>query len=442
MTTQRNFMCGILILAIGVLKENIVFVRSVCLQDALTFYNSKKDACSFRKDDFNRIFLNNSKECQINCSINSSKPQYSNLGDKKYEVINMEIRFTSTSYKFPLKTLCSNGTIENFDIDLDCEGEYLHDRGIGESCVNDNQCGNVNVNSTCDETTQLCQCKSGHLYLWENKTCSPVQELGEMCYDSRQCKWMNPFSICNNEHKCECQRGYIKLNNLCMPERRLNETCEDDLQCSMVTPNSTCNRTTKLCTCNEGILPMMNMCVHGRLVEEILNHCKRVQLSIERVADNNVEQICSMHSETFLSTSTSKEADNDSSYGLVVGVGIAGLVIGIAICGAVYVIMTRHRTTSQNRTNAVKEEINQPGSVEVSNAVYSEPIKHKNKKCNTGIAGENAIYNHLHEDPSEVCIQADYDHVPQLGTEDDDYSHLATCNATDVNGPEEYGVVN
>ncbi|XP_034309699.2 uncharacterized protein [Magallana gigas] len=72
MTTQRNFMCGILILAIGVLKENIVFVRSVCLQDALTFYNSKKDACSFRKDDFNRIFLtpelggqcNDSKQCK------------------------------------------------------------------------------------------------------------------------------------------------------------------------------------------------------------------------------------------------------------------------------------------------------------------------------------------------------------------------------------------
>lgn len=223
-------------------------------------------------------------------------------------------------------------------------------------------------------------------------------------------------------------------------ERRLNETCEDDLQCSMVTTNSTCNKITKLCTCNEGHLQMMNMCVHGRL--EILNHCKRVQLSIEHLADNNVEQICSMLSETFLSTSTSKEADNDSGYGLVIGVGIAGLVIGIAICGAVYVIMTRHRTTSQNRTNAVKEEINQPRSVEVSNAVYSKPIKHKNNKCKTGIALENAIYNHLHEDLSEVCIQADYDHVPQLGTEDDDYSHLGTCNATGVDSPEEYGVVN
>lgn len=74
--------------------------------------------------------------------------------------------------------------------------------------------------------------------------------------------------------------------------------------------------------------------------------------------------------------------------------------------------------------------------------MYSNPIKHEDKRSNTGIAGENAIYNHLHEDPSEVCIQAEYDHVPQLGTEDDDYSHLGTCNAIGVDTPEEYGVVN
>lgn len=72
----------------------------------------------------------------------------------------------------------------------------------------------------------------------------------------------------------------------------------------------------------------------------------------------------------------------------------------------------------------------------------SKPIKQKDKRSNTGIVVENAIYNHLHEDLSEVCIQADYDHVPQIGTEDDDYSHLGTCNATDVDSPEEYGVVN
>lgn len=177
MTTQRNFMSGILILAIGVLKENIVFVRSVCLQDALSFYNNKKEACSFRKDDFSKIFLgtDNPIKCEINCSINSSKPQYSNLDDKEYEIINMKIRFTSTSYMFPLKTLCSNGNIENFDIYLDCEGEYLHDRGIGERCVSASQCVSVNVNSTCKETIGLCQCKTGHQCLSGTSTRLPEE---------------------------------------------------------------------------------------------------------------------------------------------------------------------------------------------------------------------------------------------------------------------------
>nr|XP_034309705.1 uncharacterized protein LOC105341652 isoform X6 [Crassostrea gigas] len=175
MTTQRNFMSGILILAIGVLKENIVFVRSVCLQDALSFYNNKEEACSFRKDNFSKIFLDISKECEINCSINSSKPQYSKLGDSTYEMKNMEIRFTSTSYKFPLKSLCSNGTIKNFDIELDCEGEYLHDRGIRERCANASQCVSVNVNSTCNKTIGLCQCKTGHQCLSGTSTRLPEE---------------------------------------------------------------------------------------------------------------------------------------------------------------------------------------------------------------------------------------------------------------------------
>lgn len=43
------------------------------------------------------------------------------------------------------------------------------------------------------------------------------------------------------------------------------------------------------------------------------------------------------------------EAENNSSYGLVIGVGIAGLIIGIAVCGVVYVIITKQRTKSQTR---------------------------------------------------------------------------------------------
>lgn len=214
----------------------------------------------------------------------------------------------------------------------------------------------------------------------------------------------------------------------------------------MVTTNSICNKTTRVCSCNEGHLEMMNMCVHGRFVmEEISYHCKRVKLSIENLADKTNEQICSifLHEETFLNTSTSEEAaENKSIAGLVIGVGIAGLVIGIAMCGAVYVIMIRHKTNSQKRINTVTEEINQPRSVEVSNAVYSKSIQHKEKRVDSSIVVESAVYNHLHEDHSEISMQPDYDHVTQLGSVEDDYSHLATCSSTDVDSPGEYGVVN
>lgn len=43
-----------------------------------------------------------------------------------------------------------------------------------------------------------------------------VQELGGLCYDSRQCKLTNPHSMCNNKNRCECQHGNIKLNNSCL----------------------------------------------------------------------------------------------------------------------------------------------------------------------------------------------------------------------------------
>nr|XP_034309702.1 uncharacterized protein LOC105341652 isoform X3 [Crassostrea gigas] len=225
MTTQRNFMSGILILAIGVLKENIVFVRSVCLQDALSFYNNKEEACSFRKDNFSKIFLDISKECEINCSINSSKPQYSKLGDSTYEMKNMEIRFTSTSYKFPLKSLCSNGTIKNFDIELDCEGEYLHDRGIRERCANASQCVSVNVNSTCNKTIGLCQCKTGHQCLSGTSTRLPeifttAPELGGQCNNSKQCKKVDQYSVCSRDNICKCNKGYTEISDYRLKEER------------------------------------------------------------------------------------------------------------------------------------------------------------------------------------------------------------------------------
>lgn len=437
MMTQSFGLVVFFIKVLVLIKSNVL-VRSVCLQDVLTFYYNENDiACKFNKDDFNKVFNDQIARCQrCDCSYDSNPIIETGV---TYEIERLRIKFFETDDSI-LDKPCGKYDNKDVYVTVNC-AINLQDRGIGESCVEDNQCAMVTVNSACNQTARVCQCKAGYLYLYETNSCFPEQDLGEECFDTRQCKQRNPYSMCSVENKCECIDGYTKLNNTCLPERRLNETCDDDIQCSVVTPNSTCNRTTKVCECTEGHLQMLNMCVHGLfLMNEISQHCTRLPLTIENVADKNMQHICNMYAAVF--QSTSEEADNDSSYGLVVGVGIAGLVIGIAVCGAVYVIMTRHRSKSQNRTNAVKEEINQPGSVEVSNAVYSEPIKHKNKKCNTGIAVENASYNHLHEDPSDVCIQADYDHVPQVGTDDDDYSHLGMCNATGVASPEEYGVVN
>ncbi|XP_052682831.1 uncharacterized protein LOC128163306 isoform X3 [Crassostrea angulata] len=332
MATQRIFICGILILVTGVLRENIWFVRSVCLQDVLSFYTGKM-RCSFRRGDFNRIFLNNSKRCQINCSINSSDPSHSSLNDSEYEIKRITVRFTSTAYEFPLKPSCSDGDIENFYIDLDCEGEYLHDRGIGERCVNASQCVSVNVNSTCNETIGLCQCKTGYQCLSGTSTSLPeffntAPRLGGQCNNSKQCKDVDQFSVYSGER-----------------------------------------------------------------------------------------------------------SDNSA---LVFGVGIAGFVLGVAVCGLLYIIMIRYRNRHQaSRSDKRREDCTEQGTVLVSQT--STPHPNYNKTLCDNVEG-NDVYNHLHEDPNEVCVP-DYDHVPPQVEENGDYSHMTTRNAHSSDIAGEYGKI-
>lgn len=367
MTTYPNFMCGFLLLSIGVWKGHIVSVRSVCLEDVLTFYNSKI-SCAFRKDDYNNIFKENSKRCQINCSIESSDQAVaSTMNDTFFEIKKMRIRFTSTSYEFPLKSKCSNGSIENFDIDLDCDGEYLLERSIGERCVSDNQCLNVTVNSTCNETTELCQCMAKHVYLWERNTCSPARGLGGQCYDSRQCKEVNQHSMCTSDNICKCQYEYIEKDGYCLIDKKRE----------------------------------------------------------------------------------------DSS--LVFGFGIAGFVLGAVLCGFLCIIVMCYRKRSQTRCAKCKEEITEKRISQFSNpnAVTNEkrgdiskgkrvhtsnPSGVYNKNRDDNLEG-NDVYNHLHEDPKEVCVQPDYDHVQPQVAADDDYSHMITRNANNMDIPGEYGVI-
>lgn len=48
---------------------------------------------------------------------------------------------------------------------------FITDRNIGESCVRDQQC--VSFNSTCNKTSGMCQCKTGHVYHRKTDTCEP-----------------------------------------------------------------------------------------------------------------------------------------------------------------------------------------------------------------------------------------------------------------------------
>lgn len=321
-------MYGILILAIDIWNENIVLVRSVCLQDVLSFHISDI-VCSFSKDDFKRIFLDNSYKCQINCSIESSDPPYSALNDSKYEIkrINIKIRFTSTTYEFPMRSSCSNGDVDNFYMDLYCEGEYLHERGIGENCINNSQCASANINSTCNDTLGVCQCRMGYLYLWETNTCSQV------------------------------------------------------------------------------VLP------------------KHVDLGEAATIPNYAKKLT--------------EERNDNS-GIIFGVGIAGFVLGIAVCGMIYIIMIWYRNRYQSRSDKRREDFTEKESVLVSRTSSPHPTYNQNEG---DILEGNYVYNHLHEDPSEICVQPDYDHVQLQAQENCDYSHMTPRNAHSIDIPGEYGVV-
>lgn len=45
------------------------------------------------------------------------------------------------------------------------------ERGIGENCIEDEQCKTANKNSVCNSTTKKCDCEQGHI--WNFNTCLP-----------------------------------------------------------------------------------------------------------------------------------------------------------------------------------------------------------------------------------------------------------------------------
>uniref|UniRef100_A0A8W8M5M9 EB domain-containing protein n=1 Tax=Magallana gigas TaxID=29159 RepID=A0A8W8M5M9_MAGGI len=156
--------------------------------------------------------------------------------EKKYEIARMEIYFVSSSYRFVRDKACGNYSNTHFNITIGCAGEYVHDGNIGESCVRDQQC--VSFNSTCNKTSGMCQCKTGHVYHRKTDTCEP--------------------------------------------EPGLNESCDNNLQRSVAIPNATCNDTTGVCTCGGHV-----MVVDTRVNVESINS----NLTCNELSNNEEEGI-------------------------------------------------------------------------------------------------------------------------------------------------------
>lgn len=118
--------------------------------------------------------------------------------EKKYEIARMEIYFVSSSYSFVRDKACGNYSNTHFNITICCAGEYFHDRNIGESCVRDQQC--VSVNSTCNETSGMCQCKTGHVYHRKTDTCEPERGLNKSCDNALQRSVATPNDTIGNHN--------------------------------------------------------------------------------------------------------------------------------------------------------------------------------------------------------------------------------------------------
>lgn len=72
------------------------------------------------------IFVDNSKKCQIDCSILLSYPNISHGQEQKYEIARMEIYFVSSSYNFLRGKACGDYNNIHFNITIGCAGEYFH----------------------------------------------------------------------------------------------------------------------------------------------------------------------------------------------------------------------------------------------------------------------------------------------------------------------------
>lgn len=176
----------------------------------------------------------------------------------------------------------------------------------------------------------------------------------------------------------------------------IRERCDSDTQCENGTTNSFCNETSGFCQCKAG----------SQFLRES-STCSPVQRETDKIKPCHT---C-----------------------LVMAGGVAGLVLGVAISRIIYFIMN-NRNGSQIRCN---RHIRKEAPVKVFDYEYHKP--NVNKQDKDDMEGSD-IYNHIHE-PVNISVEPDYDYAPQHGVGDDDYSHMKTCNANQVDSSGEYALV-
>lgn len=68
----------------------------------------------------------NAERCQINCSMISLDPYYEDMdASEKYEIEELKIIFSSTTYTFILEKQCGDYSYKNVYVTINCEGKYL-----------------------------------------------------------------------------------------------------------------------------------------------------------------------------------------------------------------------------------------------------------------------------------------------------------------------------
>lgn len=319
---------------------------------------------------------------------------------------------------------------------LELNNSCLPERQLNDTCNDSIQCSAATPHSTCGDRSGVCECVQGHLAL--SNACIKARRLGEQCENAIQCKAATNHSLCNKDNRCSCQHGNIPANNSCVSVRRLKEACDIPIQCSEATPNSTCNNNTRVCTCIEGHLEVPNNCLNGQVLFNEICKNKKSLFSSEACNQNEIERVCSSTINTLskpLESDLSNETGKDDNLSLIIGVGVVCFLLGAGISGVVYFIITRNRRNTKLRSATSSDNTTEELSVQVSQHVNSRLV-YSEDNSDEG----HEVYNHLHQVPTDVTVQSDYDHAPQHMTTEDDYSHTNVHNKSQEQEPDYSGL--